>query len=213
MYEKVTTVLHCAADLCEGEGWSRRGFAIPHALQEVAPGDAYLRIIANRALEWDGVDTFWEQLVCTDGDEAAGALRRAAVHFSLPVLYGHNFEAVLGLIKATTLMEPSFIHGLGNCYNGDLMRLYRRGYEWLGDLGLQSQMDDLSSDLAYAVHRHDARNPSQVMHNLEALGALQGVGLTLLLGDRVQVGARIDVVDSGVLCAPLHSMLSHVTGY
>jgi hypothetical protein len=185
--------------------WSRT-YGIPEALADVTRDDPFTRIVAERALSEAGVDVFWNDLVCSSPVQAAAAVAAVADRgIDLELLYGENFEALLGVIQGCVLMDSSQLASLGYQVSG---RSYSTDFDTVYALarmeGCEPMLDRVLSDVQVACHKDRLNSQASMDRHLNGVRAAE-----LTAAYYVLKGAGV-VMDEGLeyrLTAPMRAYL------
>jgi len=195
-------VIRRAADLLEGEGFSRKDgarFGVPEAIAEAAGDDVLARVVAERQLVTHGIDVWWSDLLCVDGDDAAANLRARAV-IDPAELYGPNHEAILGLLRACSIVTAAQLNGIGNLVHGTEWQEYARCVELAAAYDRQKLLIQVTEDVHFATS-HYATTPAGVTHRLKGIRGFECVAAYYVLND------VLSVEDGRLLCGPVSKIL------
>jgi hypothetical protein len=157
------------------------GMGVPEAVEAASSGDLLARVVAERALVNAGIDVWWSDLLCVDGEDAASTVRSV-----LPIdpeqLYGDNWEAVLGLLKAATALSAAQLNGIGNLVDGATWRLFDECYAVATGAGRERLLMHVCEDVHFAT-AHYATTPAGVQRRLRSIRGLECVAVMLVLHD------------------------------
>jgi hypothetical protein len=200
----VATTLNQVSDVLASE-W-RKDYGIPEVLADVTAHDTFTRIVCERALSEAGVDVFWNDLVCSSPAQAASAVKGVADRgIDLDLLYGENFDALLGVIQGCILMDSAQLVALGSQLIG---RSYSTDWDTVHVLarmeGVEPMLDRVLSDVQVACHKDRLNSQASMERHLKGVRAAE-----LTAAYYVLKGAGV-VLDEGLeyrLTAPMRAYL------
>jgi hypothetical protein len=191
-----------AAELLEGEGFSRKEgarYGVPEAIAESAGDDTVARVVAERALILAGIDVWWSDLLCIDGDDAAETLR-AASFIDPEEVYGPMWEAILGLLKACDMLSFDQLNGIANVTSKVEWDLYVQCAELAQSLGRGPLFLQVCEDVHFAT-AHYASTPAGVTRRLRGIRGLECIAALYVLRD------VLSVEDARVLAGPVSKII------
>lgn len=195
--EQAERILREAADLVELK-WQRgttlaRGYGIPEALTEAARGDRAALVIAERWCHWEGLDVWWNDLVCADAEQASEELRQSVL-IDVEVIYGHMWEANLGLIMLASSVTPEQINGLANMMSSAQSDAFIDCMELARSVDRQRVLLNLCEDVHFATGYY-ATTPAGVARRLKGIRALECVAAHHVLQDKLSTEAARILVE------------------
>lgn len=193
------TVLADAAELLEGEGFSRRDgarYGVPEAVSEAAGSHARdVRVLAERALMVAGIDVWWSDLICRDGDEAAAHIR--AVDVNPLELYGPEWPAVLGLLRAVSLASAYQVGQVATQVGTSEWELFDNLAVVALELGRGRLFQAVSDDVQFSAPHH-ITSPAGVTRRLRGMRGFELVGAAYVLAD------VLSPATADACCRPVH---------
>jgi hypothetical protein len=195
--EQAERILREAADLVALK-WQRcttlaRGYGIPEALTEAARGDRAALVIAERQCNHAGLDVWWNDLVCSDGYTASGELEAVAA-IDPEQLYGHMWEANLGLIMLASTVTPEQINGLANMMSSAQSDAFIDCMELARSVDRQRVLLNLCNDVHFATGYY-ATTPAGVARRLKGIRALECVAAHHVLQDKLSTETARTLVE------------------
>lgn len=144
--------------------WEPKGRGVPEVIASLTEHDSLTRIIAERALVEGGIDVWWNDLLCRDRAHASQAVGLVASEgVDLEVLYGPNFDAIVGILRAVVLMDSAQISAAAAQLPGDSFhRLYDLAFEAARGWGVERLMDRTLSDVLFACQKGMVTTPAGV---------------------------------------------------
>ena len=206
---KADRILHRAAELCE-EKWRRRvgaepPYGIPEAVREAAGEDNVALIIAERQCVTYGLDVWWNDLLCVDGEQAARELRKLE-GIAPEDIYGPMWDANLGLLILADGLTAAQLNGLANVTRSEHWHAYDECVARAELLHRDGDLRRLSEDIAFAMAHH-ASTPAGTMRRLKAVRALECVAAHHVLMDVLSLEQRavlVEPVATLLPFAPIH---------
>lgn len=194
-------VLTTAAQLVHDK-WQRRDeghkpYGIPEALAEA--GEGVPLVIAERQCVTYGLDVWWNDLLCLDGDDAAEELLKLT-GIQPDELYGHMWEANLGLLALATSVSAAHLNGLSNVYTAQQAEAYTDCLIMADTLGRAKLLSNLCEDIHFSV-AHVEGTPAAVNRRLKGIRALECVAAHHVLYDVLPLSMK------QILCGPVAKML------
>lgn len=169
--------------------WSKdRG--IPEVIAGLTEHDSLTRIVAERALVQAGIDVWWNDLLCRDAASASAAVGLVAARgVDLKSIYGENFEAIVGILRAGILMDSTAIADMADQLQGDAYhRLYEHAFEHARAVGVERHLERVLSDVLFSCQKDASMTPAghvrflhgaRVLELAAAFYVLDGAGHTM----------------------------------
>jgi len=184
--------------------WARRTdttkpYGIPEALAEAAGEDHVALIIAERQCVTYGLDIWWNDLLCFDGDDAAEELLKLT-GIQPDVLYGHMWEANLGLLYLADSLQPDVVNGLSNFLKREQVAALADCYLLAKECNRDELLMHLCEDIHYAM-QYAPTTPAGISRRLKAATALECVAAHHVLMDKLSLDMKATLV------APVAAML------
>jgi hypothetical protein len=187
MIRDAERIISEAAALLEGKGFSREDhYGVPEAIRDCTDeGELAEGVIAERALVNAGVDVWWSDLLCIDGDDAAATLR-AVLPIDPEALYGEQHEAVLGLIRAASMLSKEQLNGISNMIHTPERRLFDEATVLAAGMHRGKLLQNVCDDVHFAT-AHYATTPAGVDRRLWGIRGLELVGAYYVLRDCISL--------------------------
>jgi hypothetical protein len=160
-------------------------FGVPEAIKAATKDKLAEGVVAERALVNAGVDVWWSDLLCIDGDDAAATLR-AVLPIDAEALYGEQHEAVLGLIRAASMLSKEQLNGISNMIHTPERRLFDDATVLAAGMHRGKLLQNVCDDVHFAT-AHYATTPAGVQRRLWGIRGLELVGAYYVLRDCISL--------------------------
>jgi hypothetical protein len=142
-------------------------------------------VLAERQCVSHGVDVWWNDLLCVDGDDAAETLRSLGT-IDPAALYGERWPAHVGLFALAAGLTKGQLNGLGNLMHAEEWEAYAECLELARAYDRERLLIAVTEDVHF-VTAHHATTPAGVTRRLKAIRALECVGAYHVLSDLLNI--------------------------